>query len=266
MRKLLPLLGLGALALVPAAAHASSLATVGQVGDSAFVQATSLIFVSEIGDKTFFIATLLAARASRLLTFAGCAGALALMTVISVAIGQIFHAVPAELVGGLPLDDYVAIASFIFFGIKSITDALAIEEGGPSGIDEEREEAEKTLQETGADRKGGWPLVGEAFTLTVAAEIGDRSQIATIALAAAQNRSPSAVRRATRRNSAQLGAFSDGCSLPSQAARSSGTASRRGPAVLGGSLHLRYLSERVIGIVGGVLFLVFALTTALGLY
>ena len=217
VRKLLPLLGLGALALVPAAAHASSLATVGQVGDSAFVQATSLIFVSEIGDKTFFIATLLAARASRLLTFAGCAGALALMTVISVAIGQIFHAVPAELVGGLPLDDYVAIASFIFFGIKSITDALAIEEGGPSGIDEEREEAEKTLQETGADRKGGWPLVGEAFTLTVAAEIGDRSQIATIALAAAQNPfavcgAPRLTQRNFRRNSAQ---FSDGDTLPS---------------------------------------------------
>ena len=82
-------------------------------------QAGSLIFVSEIGDKTFFIATLLAARASRLLTFAGaivathphaftspfarchpaapndpsgfcagCAGALAFMTIVSVAIGQ----------------------------------------------------------------------------------------------------------------------------------------------------------------------------------
>ena len=62
VRKLLPLLGLGALALVPAAAHASSLATVGQVGDSAFVQATSLIFVSEIGDKTFFIAAILSMR------------------------------------------------------------------------------------------------------------------------------------------------------------------------------------------------------------
>ena len=268
VRKLLPLLGLGALALVPAAAHASSLATVGQVGDSAFVQATSLIFVSEIGDKTFFIATLLAARASRLLTFAGCAGALALMTVISVAIGQIFHAVPAELVGGLPLDDYVAIASFIFFGIKSITDALAIEEGGPSGIDEEREEAEKTLQETGADRKGGWPLVGEAFTLTVAAEIGDRSQIATIALAAAQN--PFAVCGAPR-NSAQFGAIrrnfptaSSLLSLPGGAIL--GHCVATGMAVLGGSFISRYLSERVIGIVGGVLFLVFALTTALGLY
>ena len=39
-----------------------------------------------------------------------------------------------------------------------------------------------------------------------------------------------------------------------------------GMAVLGGSFISRYLSERVIGIVGGVLFLVFALTTALGLY
>ena len=52
-------------------------------------QASSLIFVSEIGDKTFFIATLLAARASKLLTFAGCAGALAFMTVVSVLIGQV---------------------------------------------------------------------------------------------------------------------------------------------------------------------------------
>ena len=64
------------------------------------LQASSLIFVSEIGDKTFFIATLLAARASKLLTFAGCAGALALMTVISVLIGQIFHAVPASVTRG----------------------------------------------------------------------------------------------------------------------------------------------------------------------
>ena len=70
------------------------------------------------GDKTFFIAALLAARTSKLLTFAGCAGALALMTVISVAVGQIFHAVPASFTRGLPIDDYVAIASFLYFGVK----------------------------------------------------------------------------------------------------------------------------------------------------
>ena len=154
--------------------------------DNAFVQSLSLIFVSELGDKTFFIAALLAARASKLLTFAGCAGALAFMTVLSVAIGQIFHSVPPSLTRGLPIDDYVAIASFLYFGIKSLVDALTVEEDG-AGIAEEREDAEKTLSESGIDVKGGWPRVIEASTLTLAAEVGDRSQLATIALGAASN-------------------------------------------------------------------------------
>ena len=39
-----------------------------------------------------------------------------------------------------------------------------------------------------------------------------------------------------------------------------------GMAVVGGSFISKYFSERVIGLVGGVLFLVFALTTLLGLF
>ena len=221
--------------LHPASAHAVGLA------DSAFTQATSLIFVSELGDKTFFIAALLAARASKLLTFAGCAGALAFMTVISVAIGQIFHAVPPSLTRGLPLDDYVAIASFLFFGVKSLLDAFAVEEDG-AGIAEEREEAEKTLDESGVAVKGGWPLVLEASTLTLAAEVGDRSQLTTIALGAAAN--PFGV---------AIGGTLGHCLAT-------------GLAVLGGSVISKYFSERVIGVVGGVLFLVFAITTFAGLF
>ena len=140
------------------------------------MQASSLIFVSEIGDKTFFIAALLAARASKLLTFAGCAGALALMTAISVVIGQVFHAVPTSITRGLPLDDYIAIVSFLYFGVKSLLDALAVEEDG-AGIAEERTDAEETLQNANIDTTGGWPLVAEACTLTLAAEVGDRSQV-----------------------------------------------------------------------------------------
>jgi putative Ca2+/H+ antiporter (TMEM165/GDT1 family) len=37
-------------------------------------------------------------------------------------------------------------------------------------------------------------------------------------------------------------------------------------AILGGSFISKYLSERVIGLVGGVLFLIFAATTAVGLF
>ena len=162
------------------------------------------------------------------------------MTVISVAIGQIFHAVPDSITRGLPLDDYVAIASFLYFGVKSITDALAVEEDG-AGIAEEREDAEKTLGDSDISLKGGWPLVTEACTLTIAAEIGDRSQLATIALGAAAN---------------PYGVFLGG---------TAGHCIATGMAVLGGSFISKYLSERAIGIVGGVLFVFFALTTAVAL-
>mgnify|MGYP006136556279 CR=1 FL=1 len=229
----------------PSAAHAAAALTTGLTDTSfsaTFLQSSSLILVSEIGDKTFFIAALLAARTSRLLTFAGCAGALVIMTVISVAIGQIFHAVPASLTRGLPIDDYVAVASFLYFGVKSLLDARAIEGDDNSGIAEEREDAEKTLEESGVSLKGGWPLVVEALTLTTVAEIGDRSQIATIALSAAGN--PYFV---------CLGAIA-------------GHFVATGAAVVGGKYLSQFLSEKGILIVGGVLFLVFALTTALGVF
>ena len=194
---------------------------------------------AQLGDKTFFIAALLAARASKLLTFAGCAGALAFMTAVSVVIGQVFHAVPTSITRGLPIDDYVAIASFLFFGVKSLLDALEVEDDG-AGIAEEREEAEETLATI--DVTGGWPLVREACILTIAAEVGDRSQLATIALAAAAN---------------PYGVFLGG---------TAGHCIATGMAVLGGAFISKYLSERVIGIVGGVLFIVFAITTALGIF
>lgn len=231
------------LMLSPAAAHGTDLTSrASSIASSSFIQAWSLVFVSELGDKTFFIAALLAARASKLLTFAGAAGALALMSVVSVFLGQVFHNIPSSLTGGLPFEKCVAVASFVYFGMKGLVDASRIESDG-QGIVDERQEAEKTLREAGGVRKGGWPLVVEAFTLSLMAEIGDRSQMATIALGAAGH--PLSVA-----GGATLGHW---CAT--------------GLAVLlGGSVITRYLSEWAVQTFGGILFLVFAATTASGMF
>ena len=139
---------------LPAASNAISIPTIATTSsaitsltDSGFYQAFSLVFLSEIGDKTFFVAALLAAKLSRLISFVGSLGALAVMTVISVIIGQVFHAVPSEIANGVPLDDVAAVLAFTYFGIKILSEALFDDgEGGKSAMDEEFEEAEETVE------------------------------------------------------------------------------------------------------------------------
>ena len=55
---------------------------------AAFTASLLLITISELGDKTFFIAAILAMRHRRRWVFAGAVGALGLMTVLSVLVGD----------------------------------------------------------------------------------------------------------------------------------------------------------------------------------
>jgi putative Ca2+/H+ antiporter (TMEM165/GDT1 family) len=217
-----------------------------KASSSGFVQAFLLIFVSEIGDKTFFIAGLLAAKYSRFISFVGSMGALAVMTIISTAIGQLFHAVPPGLTKGVPYDDYIAVAAFAYFGAKTLYDAYNLEAGDSSGIEEEKAEAEKSVEELASNKQlvsgATLALLVQTFSLVFAAEIGDRSFLSTIALSAALN--PFAVAG---------GAI---------AAHASAT----GVAVAGGALMSKYLSEKTIGYIGGSLFLIFSVTTAFGIF
>ncbi|CAM9981059.1 unnamed protein product [Sphacelaria rigidula] len=115
--------------------------------NSGFFQAFSLVFVSEIGDKTFFIAALLAAKTSRFISFAGAVGALAVMTVIAVALGVAFHSVPSTFTSGLPLDDIIAAAAFLYFGAITLKDAYELPSDSNEGIEEEKAEAEESVKE-----------------------------------------------------------------------------------------------------------------------
>ena len=150
-----PSKALAALTLLglPAVSNAMSISMAGaystwfaSLTDSGFYQAFSLVFLSEIGDKTFFVAALLAAKLSRVISFVGSLGALAVMTVISVIIGQVFHAVPTELANGVPLDDVAAVIAFTYFGVKILSEAFETDEEGKSAMDEEFEEAEETVK------------------------------------------------------------------------------------------------------------------------
>jgi len=217
--------------------------TVNRFSHTGFYQAFSLVLVSEIGDKTFFIAGLLAMKSGKVISFTGSIMALAAMTTLSVVIGQLFHAVPVGISNGIPCKDLAAITAFAFFGLKTIKEALELKDGDSSGIEEEYADAEKAVKDCRTIREiTAWGKIVSTFGLVFAAEFGDRSFISTIALSAAQN--PFSV--------------GFGALLGHTIATSI--------AVTGGSYIAKQLSEKTILSIGGCLFLIFALTTAYGLF
>ncbi|GLU08754.1 hypothetical protein SLE2022_256450 [Rubroshorea leprosula] len=219
------------------------------VAKSGLTAAFTLIFVSEIGDKTFFIAALLAMQYEKGLVLLGSMAALSLMTILSVVIGRIFRSVPAQFQTTLPIGEYVAIALLVFFGLKSIKDAWDLppttnKKGDKSSHElDEFVEAEELVKEKVSKRLSNpFEIVGKSFSLTFFAEWGDRSMLATIALAAAQ----SAWGVASGAIAGHLFATSI--------------------AVLGGAFLANYISEKLVGYLGGALFLVFAAATYFGVF
>eukprot|EP01055_Gregarina_sp_Pseudo9_P000726 Gregarina_sp_Pseudo_9__725@NODE_1463_length_1577_cov_44_486996_g1359_i0_p1_GENE_NODE_1463_length_1577_cov_44_486996_g1359_i0NODE_1463_length_1577_cov_44_486996_g1359_i0_p1_ORF_typecomplete_len290_score62_67UPF0016/PF01169_19/3_9e18UPF0016/PF01169_19/9_2e28Mntp/PF02659_15/8_1e09TerC/PF03741_16/0_66TerC/PF03741_16/6_3_NODE_1463_length_1577_cov_44_486996_g1359_i06211490 len=231
---------------------------------SALVTSYTLIIVTELGDKTFFIAALLAMKRGMCVTFSGAAAALVVMTLIAAFVGR---ALPA-----LMSPKYTQIASillFVFFGLKLLWEGFHMESSQES---EELVEVEKNLAagkkadeatpDLEAERTHGtvlpppenkagilhhwrvWLLSPithvsaafvEAFTLTFAAEWGDRSQIATLALGASKN----------------IYGVNIGAIL--------GHLCCTGLAVIGGKVLATRISERLVTLIGGTTFLFFAL-------
>mmetsp|Transcript_3853 Transcript_3853/g.9802 ORF Transcript_3853/g.9802 Transcript_3853/m.9802 type:complete len:381 (+) Transcript_3853:28-1170(+) len=271
-----------------AVAHAAPLVVVpGLVGDNeireGFTSGLLLTLVSEIGDKTFFVAMLLAMRESssaseagsgsglggKSAVFLGTFSALAVMTVISCGIGLSFHSLDEAFSGFyqgdvLPLDDLAAIVLLTFFGVTSLRSASQLQDGDGDGpLDSwgredggEEEEARQLLKDrkllpeqsspavAGAvddvghsDRDSAWALALTTFTLVFAAEWGDRSFLSTIALSAAYP--PAGV---------VFGAIG-------------GHGIATVLAIGGGAVLAQYISERVVALTGGVLFLTFAAAT-----
>eukprot|EP00898_Chlorokybus_atmophyticus_P005220 jgi/Chlat1/569/Chrsp103S08603 len=134
-------------------------------------------------------------RHARWQVLTGASAALAIMTVISVAIGRLFKRVPQSIQMSLPLGEYLAVALLVYFGLKSLRDAWKMRQAkliANSDKDEESDElagAEQLVSE--AESKltstSPWAVISETFGLIFLAEWGDRSMLATIALGASQS-------------------------------------------------------------------------------
>ncbi len=195
---------------------------------SAFTAGLLLIVVSELGDKTFFIAVILAMRHSRRLIYAGVIAALALMTVLSVVVGQAASLLPQQYV------HYAEIALFVGFGVKLLYQASQMPaQSCDAEIVQEATDLVKQAELKLPKQQTQMLIILEAFWLTFLAEWGDLSQIGTIGLAASYN--PAGV---------AIGAIM-------------GHGICSAIAVIGGRMLAGRISERTITFSGGCLLLIF---------
>lgn len=153
----------------------------------AFFASLSMILVSEIGDETFIIAALMAMRHPKSIVLSGALSALFVMTILSTGLGRI---VP-NLISRKHTNS-AATVLYAFFGLRLLY--IAWRSDSKASQKKEMEEVEEKLEsgqgKTAARRffsRFCTPIFLESFILTFLAEWGDRSQIATIALATHKN-------------------------------------------------------------------------------
>ncbi|CAF1291656.1 unnamed protein product [Rotaria sp. Silwood1] len=232
----------------------------------AFIASISVIIVSELGDKTFFIAAILAMRHSRLIIYIGAMSALGAMTILSALLGNIVTTFIPRI-----YTYYISSILFAGFGIKMLKDGyLMSPDEGTEEYEEVQQEVEKAEAtndlESGADgrsldnsskgnqqqqklttkstmtnitliiRRYVSPIFIQSLIMTFLAEWGDRSQITTIVLAASEN---------------LLGVIVGG---------TIGHGLCTGLAVIGGRFIAQRISPKTVTLVGGVVFLGFALS------
>jgi len=221
----------------------------------------SVIIVSELGDKTFFIAAIMAMRHPRSTVFMAAMSAIFVMNTLAVLLGMTTSVIPRFIT------HYGSIVLFALFGLKMLHEGHKMSE---EDAKEEFIEVQETLNkretadieynmlntasedpETGVIKTiTSVPLSTkvrrklmlyvsvvfiETFSMTFLAEWGDRSQISTIILAARED-----VIGVT------IGALLGHCICT-------------GIAVLGGRFIAQLISVKTVTLIGGVVFIFFAL-------
>ncbi|WZZ04121.1 hypothetical protein YC2023_090042 [Brassica napus] len=224
-----------------------------------FTKSLAMTFLSEIGDKTFFAAAILAMRYPRRLVLAGCVSALIVMTILSATVGwaapNLFN--PRWLQIPRKWTHHITTLLFFGFGLWSLWDGF--KQGGGGGSEELAEveaELDSDLKTNGKATKDKVedenkkqkrpfltqffsPIFLKAFSINFFGEFGDKSQLATIGLAADEN--------------------PFGVVLGGIVAQLLCTTA----AVIGGKSLASQISERIVALSGGMLFIIFGIQSFL---
>ncbi|CAN6841033.1 unnamed protein product [Brassica oleracea] len=212
----------------------------------------AMTFVSEIGDKTFFAAAILAMRYPRRLVLAGCVSALIVMTILSATVGWAApNLIPRKWT------HHITTLLFFGFGLWSLWDGF--KQGGGGGSEELAEveaELDSDLKANGKATKDKVedenkkqkrpfltqffsPIFLKAFSINFFGEFGDKSQLATIGLAADEN---------------PFGVILGGVFAQLLCTTA---------AVIGGKSLASQISERIVALSGGMLFIIFGIQSFL---
>uniref|UniRef100_A0A2N9F7M1 GDT1 family protein n=1 Tax=Fagus sylvatica TaxID=28930 RepID=A0A2N9F7M1_FAGSY len=193
------------------------------------IKSLAMTVLSEVGDNTFFATAILAMRHPRRPVLFGCLASLTVMTILSAFVGW---AAPNLI--SRKWAHHITTLLFFGFGLWSLWDGINDE-----GDDDEFAEVEAKMDaelkaETGTTKKNS-----KAFSVTFFGEWGDKSQLATIGLAADEN---------------PFGVVFGGII---------GQALCTVAAVLGGKSLASRISEKIVALSGGVLFIAFGIQSFL---
>ncbi|XP_028768210.1 GDT1-like protein 4 [Neltuma alba] len=217
-----------------------------------FTKSLAMTVLSEIGDKTFFAAAILAMRYPRRLVLSGCLSALIVMTILSALVGW---AAPNLI--SRKWAHHITTLLFFGFGLWSLKDAI-FEEGESEELAEVEAKLDADYKANGGSTKDSSkvnddlkkhkrplftqffsPIFLKAFSINFFGEWGDKSQLATIGLAAEEN---------------PFGVVLGGIV---------GQAFCTAAAVVGGKSLASQISEKMIALSGGILFIVFGIQSFL---
>lgn len=196
-----------------------------------FTEAFGVVFLSEFGDKSMFATALMAMKHRPFIVCIGALAALTVMTFIACFLGQLMHLLPATVT------HYSSIALFVFFGLQMIMQSRSLPDT-PGGAGGERADAEEMVAEASVAKvQSPMAVLAKVASLIFVAEWCDRSMLATMALAASSN-TVAVIGGATAANVLCTGV-----------------------AVCAATLVSSRISERMVALVAGILFEVFAVFT-----